>query len=73
MANLKQSKKRARQDAKKSILNKSKLSMMKTYIKKFKKLIDEKNFNVALSKFSSLVSVIDKNAAKKIIKKKKSR
>lgn len=71
MANLKQSAKRARQDIKRRLLNKSKMSMLRTYIKKFLKLVGLNNFKLAYSEFGSLVSKIDKCASKGIIKKNK--
>lgn len=71
MANLKQSKKRVLQDIKRRILNKSKMSMVRTYIKKFLKLIVLNEFKLASSKFSFLVSKIDKSVSKGIFKKGK--
>jgi len=71
LANLKQSKKRVLQDIKRRILNKSKMSMVRTYIKKFLKLIVLNEFKLASSKFSFLVSKIDKSVSKGIFKKGK--
>lgn len=71
MANIKQSKKRAIQDIKKRILNKSKLSAVRTYIKKFLHLINLGNFESAKNNFSFLTSKIDKNVTKGIFKKGK--
>ena len=71
MANIKQSKKRAIQDIKKRNLNKSRLSAIKTYIKKFLRLIASNNFNTANNNFSFLTSIIDKSVTKGIFKKGK--
>jgi len=71
LANIKQSKKRAVQDVKKRNLNKSKLSAVKTYIKKFLRLIISGDFNKASNNFSFLTSVIDKSVTKGIFKKGK--
>lgn len=71
MANLKQSKKRVRQDIKKRLINKSNFSMVRTYIKKFLKLIDIKDFKLASKDYPSLVSKIDKSVCKGIFHKNK--
>jgi len=71
LANLKQSKKRVRQDKKKRFLNKSNLSMVRTYIKKFLKLISIKDFKLASKDYPLLVSKIDKSVCKGIFHKNK--
>lgn len=71
MANLKQSKKRAKQDKVRRIVNKSNLSMIRTYIKKFLKLISLKEFKLASEKYKILVSKIDKGVCKGFYKKSK--
>lgn len=71
MPNLKQSKKRALQDIKKTSSNKKKLSTVRTYIKNFLKLIKLKNLDLASKNFSFLISKIDKSVNKNIFKKRK--
>ena len=71
MANLKQSKKRAIQDIKRRSRNKSRLSSVRTYIKKFLHLINTDNLNSAEKEFSFLMSKIDKSVTKGIFKKGK--
>ena len=71
MANVKQSKKRAIQDVKRRSRNKSRLSSVRTYIKKFLHLIALGDFQLASNNFSFLTSKIDKSVTKGIFKKKK--
>ncbi len=71
MANLKQSKKRARQDKIRRVINKSNLSTIRTYIKKFLKLVSLKDVRLASEKYRFLVSKIDKGAQKGLYKKSK--
>lgn len=69
VANLKQSKKRARQDLKKRLINKRNLSIIRTHIKKFLNLINLAQFDVAVKIYPSLVSIIDKGVAKGVFHK----
>ena len=69
MANLKQSKKRARQDLRKRTVNKRNLSIIKTFIKNFRKLINSGNFDAATKNYSLVVSKIDKGVAKGVYQK----
>lgn len=71
MANLKQSKKRALQDYKKRLNNRSKLSSIRTYTKNFLKLINLKKLDKAAENLNYLISKIDKSVNKGIFKKKK--
>ena len=71
MANLKQSKKRMKQDVYRRFLNKMRMSILRTSIKKFLKFISLNNFELADKNFSSVVSRIDKSVTKGIIKKNK--
>ena len=70
MANLKQSKKRIRQDKKKFLRNKSNRSRIKTFIKKFLKLILFKDVS-AKENYFKLVSEIDKSVRKNVFHKNK--
>lgn len=71
MANLKQSKKRARQDLKKRLINKRNLSIIRTNIKKFLNLINLSYFSEAAESYPNLVSIIDKGVAKGVIHRNK--
>lgn len=71
MANLKQSKKRVKQDIKKRFINKSNLSQVKTYIKKFLKLIEIKDFKLGSKYYPLLVSKIDKSVCNGVFHKNK--
>ena len=71
MANLKQSKKRARQDLRKRTVNKRNLSIIKTFIKNFRKLINSGNFDAATKNYSLVVSKIDKGVAKGVYHRNK--
>ncbi len=69
MANLKQSKKRIRQDKKRRFINKVYLSMIRISIKKFLKLLYIENFKLASTYYSILTSRIDKGVNKGVCKK----
>ena len=71
MANLKQSKKRARQDLKKRLINKRNLSIVKTSVKNFLKLISLSKIDLAIQNYSHVVSVIDKSVSKGVVHKNK--
>lgn len=71
LANLKQSKKRARQDLKKRAFNKINLSIVKNSIKKYLRSIKSGDLNSIFSLYSDVVSKIDKGAAKGVIHKNK--
>lgn len=71
MSNLKQSKKRSKQDIKKRILNKRRLSSIRTCIKKFLNLINSKKKESAVAEINKVFSIIDKGVTKGIVKKNK--
>lgn len=71
LANLKQSKKRIRQDKKKYLRNRSNLSRVKTYVKKFLFFIKILDIKSVLSKYPSLISEIDKGVRKGVFHKNK--
>ena len=68
MANIKQAKKRARQNVKLREHNVSLRSNMRTMIKAILKIIDEKNHSQAMESYKKLTSTLDKLVIKKIIK-----
>ena len=71
MANIQQSKKRARQDLKKKIVNRRNLSIVKTSIKKFLKFINNNEYAAAVEFYPFLTAKIDKSVAKGIFHKNK--
>lgn len=71
MANLYQSKKRIRQNEKRRIINKNRMSSVRTCIKKFLKLILERNKSAALFEYSNLISKIDRGVSKGLFHKNK--
>lgn len=71
MANLKQSKKRIKQDLKKKKINKIRISKVRTYIKKFLSLINLRKKDLAFIEINNVISNIDKGVCKGILKKNK--
>ncbi|HIH2762594.1 MAG TPA: 30S ribosomal protein S20 [Candidatus Azoamicus sp. MARI] len=71
MANLKQSKKRIRQDKKKYLRNRSNLSRVRTYIKKFLLCITKSDLALVLTKYPLLISEIDKSVRKGVFHRNK--
>lgn len=71
MLNVKKLKKNALQNYKKYLKNKSRKSSIRTYIKKYLKLISLKYFDQAFKNLSFLFSKIDKGVSKGIFKKRK--
>ncbi len=71
MANLKQSKKRIRQDIKRKVINKRNLSIVKTYIKTFLKSLELSDLIVMQKKYCSMVSKIDKSVNNGVFHKNK--
>lgn len=69
MANIKSAKKRIRTIGKKSELNNTVKSSMKTAIKKYEKLIQEGKIEDAKNNLSNVVKKIDKAASAGVIKK----
>lgn len=71
MANLKQSIKRVKQNNKRRIINRINLSIVRTYIKKFLKVLSLKDLNLATDAYRLAVSRIDKSVTKGIFHKNK--
>ncbi len=71
MIRLKQSLKIEKQNHKKRLINKRNLSIVRTYIKKFLKFIDNSDFGSAYKFYPNLVSKIDKSVIKGIFHKNK--
>jgi small subunit ribosomal protein S20 len=68
MANIKQAKKRARQNVKLRAHNMSLRSNMRTMIKSILKVIESKDHGKAMESFKKLTSTLDKLVNKKVIK-----
>ncbi len=71
MPNIKSAKKRVKTDAKKKILNRDKVSSMRTAIKKTKLEVKNGNKETALNNMKDAIKKIDKACAKGLIKKNK--
>ncbi len=71
MANLKSSKKRILVNKFRNKINRTKKSIIKTYIKKIKKLILNKNIKEAKKIYFLLQSILDKFSSKRYIHKNK--
>lgn len=71
MANIQQSKKRARQDLKKRVVNKRNLSIVKTVMKKFSKLVKTADYESASKLYPFLASKLDKSVSKGVFHKNK--
>jgi len=69
MANTKQAVKRARRDAKRRERNRYHLSRMRTYIKKFKRMVQEGKLEEAKEFLPQVVSIIQHTASKGVIHK----
>ena len=54
MANTKSAEKRVRQNRKRAAINKSRISRIKTFIKKFEVALSEKNFELLPAAFSAV-------------------
>ncbi len=70
MANTKQAIRRARRDAKRRERNRYHLSRMRTYIKKFRKMVQEGKLEEAKEFLPQVVSIIQHTAGKKVIHKR---
>ena len=70
MPNTKQAEKRMRRDAKRRLRNKYHLSRMRTYIKKFRKMVEANKIQEAQKFFPELVSIIYHTASKGVIHKR---
>ncbi|MXY91586.1 MAG: 30S ribosomal protein S20 [Gammaproteobacteria bacterium] len=71
MANSPQARKRARQNEKRCRHNASFRSMVRTYIKKVRAAIDDKDHKAASEAYQAAVPIIDRMAEKGIIHKNK--
>ncbi len=69
MANTKQAVKRARRDAKRRERNRYHLSRMRTYIKKFRRMVQEGKLEEAKEFLPQVVSIIQHTASKGVIHK----
>ncbi|EDP75754.1 30S ribosomal protein S20 [Hydrogenivirga sp. 128-5-R1-1] len=69
MANTKQAAKRARRDAKRRERNRYHLSRMRTYIKKFRRMVQEGKLEEAKEFLPQVVSIIQHTASKGVIHK----
>ncbi len=70
MANTKQAMKRARRDAKRRERNRYHLSRMRTYIKKFRRMLEEGRLEEAKEFLPEVISVIYHTASKGVIHKR---
>ncbi len=69
MPNTRQAKKRMRRDAKRRLRNRYHLSRMRTYIKKFRKMVEEGRLEEAKQFLPEVISVIYHTASKGVIHK----
>ena len=69
MPNTKQAEKRMRRDAKRRARNRYHLSRMKTYIKKFRKMIESGQLQQAEEFYPKVISIIYHTASKGVIHK----
>jgi len=67
MANTKSAEKRIRQSEKRRMMNRQARSMMRTEIKKFRSLLDEKKYDEARGMLPSVYGIIDRTVKKGII------
>ncbi len=70
MANTRQAKKRVRRDARRRERNRYHLSRMRTYIKKFRKMVEEGKLEEAKNLLPEVISVIYHTASKGVIHKR---
>ncbi|MFN3975641.1 MAG: 30S ribosomal protein S20 [Aquificaceae bacterium] len=70
MPNTRQAEKRMRRDAKRRLRNRYHLSRMRTYIKKFRKMIENKQIEEAKDFFPKVISIIYHTASKGVIHKR---
>ena len=69
MANTKSAEKRVRQNRKRAAINKSRISRIKTFIKKFEVALSEKNFELLPAAFSAVQSEIQRGVTKGVMHK----
>ncbi len=70
MPNTRQAEKRMRRDAKRRIRNRYHLSKMKTYIRKFRRMVEAGQLEEAKQFLPEVVSIIYHTASKSVIHKK---
>ncbi|WPM32452.1 30S ribosomal protein S20 [Hydrogenobacter sp. T-2] len=70
MPNTRQAEKRMRRDAKRRIRNRYHLSKMKTYIRKFRRMVEASQLEEAKQFLPQVVSIIYHTASKGVIHKK---
>ncbi len=70
MPNTRQAAKRMRRDAKRRLRNRYHLSRMRTYIKKFRKMVESGNLEEAKKFLPEVVSIIQHTASKGVIHKR---
>ncbi|MFN7065646.1 MAG: 30S ribosomal protein S20 [Aquificaceae bacterium] len=70
MPNTKQAEKRMRRDAKRRLRNRYHLSKMRTYIKKFRKMVESSRLQEAQGFLPKVIGVIYHTAGKGVIHKK---
>ncbi len=70
MPNTRQAAKRMRRDEKRRLRNRYHLSRMRTYIKKFRKLVEEKKLEEAQAFLPEVISIIYHTASKGVIHKR---
>ncbi|CDZ16482.1 30S ribosomal protein S20 [Candidatus Johnevansia muelleri] len=71
MKNIKKSRNREKNKIKKRLHNTSQRSMLRTFIKRILKAIEQKNYNISMLEFKKSQSILDRIADKDIISKKK--
>lgn len=71
MANIKQAKKRVRQNIKRRMRNKWQISRMHTFLKRVVKAIENKDKSTAQAEYQLATSVLDRAASKGLIHKNK--
>ena len=67
MPNTKSAEKRVRQNERRRIINRRNLSQLRTAIKKFRRLLEEKNAAAALKALPEVYGVIDRSSQKRVI------
>jgi len=70
MPNTRQAAKRMRRDAKRRLRNRYHLSRMRTYIRKFRKMVESGNLEEAKKFLPEVVSIIQHTASKGVIHKR---
>lgn len=67
MPNIKSAKKRMRQNVIRRLRNRSRRSEMRSEMKRFRKLVDEKKFDEARKELSKVYEVVDRTSQKGVI------